>query len=215
MPISANGTLQKQALARLARAAEEESPEALSLHMRLSFLHTPLGGRPEVYGHSFTGPRLQIQRVQSRVSGSEGHLTVHALAEPPTLFFFRSAITSKELRILVEVLAFEEPPRQATAAAPAVNRLWKLAAPKAKAKPKAAPKPKAKAKALPGAPGAPEPSLDMQKAYKARAAAPGGRAASSWPLTGGRYPLPLFGDAEPECVLGWAMISWATQGSAV
>ena len=94
-------------------------------------------------------------------------------------------------------------------------RLWKLAAPKAKAKPKAAPKPKAKAKALPGAPGAPEPSLDMQKAYKARAAAPGGRAASSWPLTGGRYPLPLFGDAEPECVLGWAMISWATQGSAV
>lgn len=208
MPISANGTLQKQALARLARAAEEESPEALSLHMRLSFLHTPLGGRPEVYGHSFTGPRLQIQRVQSRVSGSEGHLTVHALAEPPTLFFFRSAITSKELRILVEVLAFEEPPRQATAAAPAVNRLWKLAAPKAKAKPKAAPKPKAKAKALPGAPGAPEPSLDMQKAYKARAAAPGGRAASSWPLTGGRYPLPLFGDAEPECVLGWAMISF-------
>ena len=90
------------------------------------------------------------------------------------------------------------------------RRIWKLAAPKAKAKPKAAPKPKTKAKALP----APEPSLDMQKAYKARAAAPGGRAASSWPLTGGRYPLPLFGDAEPECVLGWAMISLATQGSA-
>ena len=89
------------------------------------------------------------------------------------------------------------------------RRIWKLAAPKAKAKPKAAPKPKAKA--LP----APEPSLDMQKAYKARAAAPGGRAASSWPLTGGRYPLPLFGDAEPECVLGWAMISLATQGSAL
>lgn len=217
VPISANGTLQKQALARLARAAEEESPEALSLHMRLSFLHTPLGGRPEVYGHSFTGPRLQIQRVQSRVSGSEGYLAVHAVAEPPTLFFFRSAITSKELRILVEVLAFEEPPRQATAAAPAVNRIWKLAAPKAKAKPKAAPKPKAKAKALPGAPQPPEPSLDMQKAYKARAAAPGGRAASSWPLTGGRYPLPLFGDAEPECVLGWAMISFdlATESRSI
>ena len=76
-------------------------------------------------------------------------------------------------------------------------RIWKLAAPKAKA------------------PGAPEPFPDIQKAYKARAAAPGGRAASSWPLTGGRYPLPLFGDAEPECVLGWAMISWATQSSAL
>eukprot|EP00435_Cladocopium_sp_Y103_P067641 s82_g30.t1 len=167
----------RQALARLARAAEEESPEALSLHMRLSFLHTPLGGRPEVYGHSFTGPRLQIQRVQSRVSGSEGYLAVLASR----------------------------------------SRIWKLAAPKAKAKPKAAPKPKAKAKALPGAPQPPEPSLDMQKAYKARAAAPGGRAASSWPLTGGRYPLPLFGDAEPECVLGWAMISFdlATESRSI
>ena len=41
------------------------------------------------------------------------------------------------------------------------------------------------------------PALDMQKAYKARAAAaPGGSAQHPpGPLTGGRYPLPLFGDA--------------------
>ena len=48
--------------------------EALSLYVRLSFVHTPLGGKPEIYGHSFWGPRLQIQRVQSRITGSEGHL---------------------------------------------------------------------------------------------------------------------------------------------
>lgn len=210
VPISANGALQKQALARLARAAEEETPEALSLYVRLSFIYTPLGGRPEVYGHSFTGPRLQIQRVQSRVSGSEGHLVVHATAAPPALFFFRSAIASKDLRILAEILAFEEPPRQATASTPAVNRIWKLAAPKAKAKPKAKPKAKAKAAAL-------EPPLELQKAYKTRSAAPGGRASSSWPLMGGRYPLPLFDDAEPECVVGWAMISFdlATESRSI
>ncbi|CAJ1424963.1 unnamed protein product [Effrenium voratum] len=62
VPIAASGTLQRQALARLARAAEEEIPEALGLHVRLSFLYTPLGGRPELYGHSFSGPRLRIQR---------------------------------------------------------------------------------------------------------------------------------------------------------
>ena len=92
----------------------------------------------------------------------------------------------------------------------AAARIWKLA-PKAKAKPKA--KPKAKAKGQTAAAN-PEPNLELQKAYKARAAASGGRASSSWPLTGGRYPLPLFGDVEPECVLGWAMISRATQSNA-
>lgn len=83
-------------------------------------------------------------------------------------------------------------------------RIWKLAAPKAKAKPKAKPKAKAKAAAL-------EPPLELQKAYKTRSAAPGGRASSSWPLMGGRYPLPLFDDAEPECVVGWAMISHSVE----
>ncbi|CAK9070558.1 unnamed protein product [Durusdinium trenchii] len=108
VPFSANGTLQKPALARLAKAAEEEAPEAVSIHVRLSFVHTPLGGKPEIYGHSFLGPRLQMQRVQSRISGSEGHLVAMASADPPALFFFRSAIASKELRLLAEVLAFEE-----------------------------------------------------------------------------------------------------------
>ncbi|CAK9110714.1 unnamed protein product [Durusdinium trenchii] len=213
VPFSANGTLQKPALARLAKAAEEEAPEAVSIHVRLSFVHTPLGGKPEIYGHSFLGPRLQMQRVQSRISGSEGHLVAMASADPPALFFFRSAIASKELRLLAEVLAFEEPPRQATASQPAVNRIWKLALPKAKAVPK--PKPKPKPKAQPGSAGAAEP-LEVQRVLQPKGPPPGGRAASSWALTGGRYPRPLFDSAatsagptpSAECVLGWAKFSF-------
>eukprot|EP00913_Durusdinium_trenchii_P003246 g3002.t1 len=106
VPFSANGTLQKPALARLAKAAEEEAPEAVSIHVRLSF-------------------------------------------------------------------------------------------------------------AQPGSAGAAEP-LEVQRVLQPKGPPPGGRAASSWALTGGRYPRPLFDSAatsagptpSAECVLGWAKFSF-------
>ena len=76
--------------------------------------------------------------------------------------------------------------------------------PKAKAQPR--PKPKPKPKAKPGILEPPEPQAAEQLPFKPLGPPPGGRAESAWPLAGGTYPSPLFGDPPPECVLGWALL---------
>ncbi|CAE7578124.1 unnamed protein product [Symbiodinium necroappetens] len=211
VPIAANGTLQKAALARLARAAEEEMPQALSLQIRLSLLYTPLGGRPELYGYSFSGARLRVQRVQCRLASnaSEGMVVVHAIAEPPSLFFFRSAVASKEVQVLAEVLAFEDAPKKpAVGSTVPASRIWKLAVPVAKAKPQPKAQAKAKAKLGNGSSTANPEQLQTQldQPFKPLGPSPGGRAESAWPLSGGTYPTPLYADPPPECVLAWALL---------
>jgi len=211
VPIAANGTLQKAALVRLARAAEEEMPQALNLQIRLSLLYTPLGGRPELYGYSFSGARLRVQRVQSRLASnaSEGMVVVHAIAEPPSLFFFKSAVASKEVQVLAEVLAYEDAPKKpAVGSTVPASRIWKLAVPVAKAKPQ--PKAQAKAKAKTGNSSLPEnpeqAQTQLDQPFKPLGPSPGGRAESAWPLSGGTYPAPLYADPPPECVLAWALL---------
>eukprot|EP00931_Biecheleriopsis_adriatica_P087866 TRINITY_DN62279_c0_g1_i1.p1 TRINITY_DN62279_c0_g1~~TRINITY_DN62279_c0_g1_i1.p1 ORF type:complete len:1878 (+),score=430.77 TRINITY_DN62279_c0_g1_i1:444-6077(+) len=208
VPIEANGKLSRPALAQLGRAVEQETPEALALQVRLTFLHLPAAGIPELYGHSFRGQRMQVIKARSRMAPgqTQGKLFATLAAVPPVMFFFRTSCPSRELQVLAEVLVSEDPPRQMQAGTTEQKRTWKLSSPVVKAKAKPKPKPKAKAKE-----GGHESVQTKPPA--------GGRAEASWPMSGGRYP-PLLSDvsavlmpdsgmqqpAEQEQILGWGLL---------
>ncbi|CAE8584087.1 unnamed protein product, partial [Polarella glacialis] len=183
IPVVAAGNLGRAALMQLGRAAESDAPEALAVYIRLSLIYAPAGTRPEIYGHTFLGPRLPVRRAVSRVTtgSSQGVLCVTAAVEPSQTFILRSASASRELQLLAEVVVFEDPPKRPVPGGPPVaSRIWRLALPGAgMAKARAAPKPKPK-------PAPQRSQTGLGLAGPPPAAAPAG----TWPPAGGRADMP-------------------------
>lgn len=110
LPLAAGDRVPKSKWPEARRAAEREAASALSLRLRVSFLDSPGGLLPSLYGHSTLSPKLTVQSAEVLSDNTTmGKLKVTVLCQPQPIFFFRADVAGPDKQAVLEVLADVEP----------------------------------------------------------------------------------------------------------